>query len=330
MTGMYIMFPDALELIYPAGLRARIAELVDIGPPQTRDSIAADPSMLADVEILLSGWGAPLMDEAFLQAAPNLRAVFYGAGSVRSFTTPAFWERDILLTTAAEANARPVAEYVVGAILLSLKHVWSLSRHARSGGDWYSPARQQVPGAYRSEVGIVSVGKISRRVLQLLEPYDIRRSACCPWLTDQEARRLNVDRVPLPEVFRRADVVSLHTPDLPATRGMITGDMLASMKRGATFINSARGAVVRQQEMIEVLRSRPDLTAVLDVTDPEPPEPDSPLLTLPNVVLTPHIAGSLGPECGRMGECMIEELRRYLAGRPLHYRITREAAERMA
>jgi phosphoglycerate dehydrogenase-like enzyme len=330
MKAMYILFPEALEVVYPGDLRVQIAELVDIGDPQTRESVAADPLMLADVEVLLSGWGAPVLDAAFLAAAPKLRAVFYGAGSIRTVVTPAFWERDIHISTAAEANSQPVAEYVVASILLSLKHFWSLSRLARTAGDWYSPVRGQVPGAYRSRVGIVSVGKISRRLLQLLEPYELHRMASCPWLTALEAERLRVERVPLKEIFRRADVVSLHTPDLPETRGMITGEMLASMKPGATFINTARGAVVRQREMIEVLRGRPDLTAVLDVTDPEPPEPGSPLLTLPNVVLTPHIAGSLGPECSRMGQAMVDELRRFLAGRPLLHRVSREIAERMA
>jgi phosphoglycerate dehydrogenase-like enzyme len=111
---------------------------------------------------------------------------------------------------------------------------------------------------------------------------------------------------------------------------MITGKLLSSMKPGATFINTARGTIVREQEMIEVLRQRPDLTAVLDVCDPEPPAPDCPLLKLPNVVITPHIAGSMGPEIKRLGRYMVEELRRYIAGDPLKWQITRELASRIA
>jgi phosphoglycerate dehydrogenase-like enzyme len=102
------------------------------------------------------------------------------------------------------------------------------------------------------------------------------------------------------------------------------------MKPGATFINTARGAVVREQEMIAVLQQRPDLFAVLDVTYPEPPEPDSPLYTLPNVVLTPHIAGAMGVECNRMGRYMVEELKRYLRGDSLEWGITREMARVLA
>ena len=111
---------------------------------------------------------------------------------------------------------------------------------------------------------------------------------------------------------------------------MITGEHLASMKANAAFINTARGAVVREDEMVEVLRQRPDLYAILDVTYPEPPEPGSPLYTLPNVVLTPHIAGSMDNECRRMGRYAIEDCRRYLAGEPLQWQITREQAATLA
>jgi phosphoglycerate dehydrogenase-like enzyme len=125
-------------------------------------------------------------------------------------------------------------------------------------------------------------------------------------------------------------VVSLHTPWLKETEGMITGQHIASMRPGATFINTARGAVVREQELIDVLQQRPDLFAVLDVTYPEPPAPDSLLYTLPNVVVTPHIAGPVGDECHRLGRYMVEELWRYLHGEELRWGITREMAKVLA
>ncbi len=134
----------------------------------------------------------------------------------------------------------------------------------------------------------------------------------------------------LEEVFARCDVVSLHAPHLKETEGMITGRHLRSMQPGATFINTSRGAVVREGEMIDALREWPDLCAVLDVTAPEPPAADSPLYDLTNVVLTPHIAGSMHGECRRMGRYMLEELRRYLRGEPLLWRIDRETAARLA
>ena len=111
---------------------------------------------------------------------------------------------------------------------------------------------------------------------------------------------------------------------------MITGEHIASMKPYAGFINTARGAVVRENELVEVLGRRPDLVAVLDVTEPEPPVADSKLYTLPNVIITPHIAGAIGNECRRMGRYMVDELRRYLNGEPLKWEITRNQTAYLA
>ncbi len=141
---------------------------------------------------------------------------------------------------------------------------------------------------------------------------------------------MGVELVSLDEACARADVVSLHTPWLKETEKMITGAHFRAMKQGATFLNTARGAVVDEPAMVEVLTERPDLFAVLDVTHPEPPAPDSPLYTLPNVILTPHIAGSMHNECRRMGQYAVDECRRYLAGEPLRWQVTRELADQLA
>lgn len=145
-----------------------------------------------------------------------------------------------------------------------------------------------------------------------------------------EAAALNVKKVDLETLFKESEVVSLHTPLLPETTGMITGKHIQSMKPHTTFINTARGAIVKENDMIAVLKERTDLTAVLDVTHPEPPEKDFPLYEMENIILTPHIAGSLGSEVGRMGEYMLQELKQYLAAEPLKYQITKEKYQLMA
>lgn len=330
LRGLFLLDGLSTSLIYGEDVRRELQALADFEqPPQTRETLAQNPGILREVEVIFSGWGAPVMDEAFLEAAPNLQAIFYGAGSIRACTTPAFWQRDIVITSAYAANAIPVAEYTLSTILLSLKHFWRMAREARRGEGWGDHTRP-VGGAYRAKVGLVSFGMIARKTSELLGAFDVQRLVSCPFLGEAEAEKLQVRRCSLPEIFQAADVVSLHTPDLPETRGLITGSLFASMKKDATFINTARGPVVRQEEMIEVLQQRPDLTAVLDVTDPEPPERGSPLLTLPNVVLTPHIAGSMGVEIQRLGQYMLEEFKRYLAGEALKWRITRELAQKLA
>lgn len=329
LKGLYVLDSSAFDRIYGEAERAAIAEHVDIyAPPQTAEMVAEHPEVLNDAEVIISGWGMAKMDEAFLSAAPRLKIVFYGAGSIRYFVTEASWERGVRVTSAYAANAVPVSEYTLSQILFGLKRGWYHALTIKQRCAWIPPA--DVPGAYGSTVGIISLGMIGRLVVERLRPFDVHVLAYDPYVSSEDAAKLGVELCSLEEVFRRADVVSLHTPKLPETLGMIRGEHLAAMKPGATFINTARGAIVREDEMIEVLRERPDLYAVLDVTDPEPPLPDSPLYTLPNVVLTPHIAGSLGPECRRMGRTMVEELRRYVAGQPLKWEITRERARIMA
>ena len=327
LKGLFVLHTDAYDRIYGPQEREDIGELVDIyAPQQTAQSVQENPSMLAEADVIFSGWGMAKMDEAFLAAAPKLKAVFYGAGSIRGFATDAAWDRGILITSAYAANAIPTAEFALSQILFSLKRGWHYALAIRHDGRY--PKRGTVPGAYESTVGLVSLGMIGSYVAELLQAFDVNVLAYTS--SEEKAARLGAKRASLDEVFRQSDVVSLHTPWLPETVGMITGEHFAAMKPGATFINTARGAVVRENELIAVLQERPDLYAVLDVTYPEPPVEGSPLYTMPNVVLTPHIAGSLSAECRRMGRYAINELKHYLAGEPQEWAISREQAAKLA
>jgi phosphoglycerate dehydrogenase-like enzyme len=328
--GLFVLDTWAYENIYGAELGAAVAGRLDlVGPPQTAAMLGARMELLRDVEVIMSGWGMCPMDETFLAAAPNLRAVFHGAGSIKPLVSEAFWRREISIVSAYGMNAVPVAEYTLATILLSLKQVWKyalgMQRERR-----YRPKTGLMAGAYRTTVGIISLGTIGRRVAEMLGRFDIRVIAYDPHCPEDVAAKLGIELVSLDDVFRRADVVTLHTPWLPATEGLVTGAHFAMMRDGATFINTARGIIVREQEMLAILARRPDLTAVLDVTHPEPPAPDSPLFTLPNVVLTPHIAGAMDGECRRHGHFLVGELDRYLQGKPSEWRLTREQMAWMA
>ena len=298
----------------------------------TNEKIAADPSVLGDVQIMFSGWGGPVMDAGFFAAAPKLEAVFYGAGSIRHMVTPEFWARNIPITTAWYPNGIPVAEYVEAWIVLSLKKFWQANRRCVSPETFRQPEHESVRGAWKSTVGLVSLGMIGKLVAQRMKSHDVKTVAYDPFVSQEKADEagLGVRMVSLAELFAVSDAVSLHTPNLPETRHMITGDLLATMKTGATFINTARGAVVDEAALIRVLAERPDLTACLDVTDPEPPEADSPLFTMPNIVLSPHIAGAVGDECRRLGRFTVDECERFLKGEPLKWRISEKMAQTMA
>ncbi len=318
-----------LKLAFPEDLRTEIGDRCEVvGGDVDISDLKARPGVLARVEVIFSTWGVPKLDEEFLKAAPRLKAIFYAAGSVKGFATPEAYDRGIVISSAWAANAVPVAEYTLATVLLSLKQFWTHSRRVsethRFGHDL------EVAGAYRSKVGLVSLGAVGKLVVGKLAPLELDLMAFDPFVDEVAAEELGVSLISLEEIFSTCEVVSLHTPWLPETEGLITGKLIRSMKQGATLINTSRGAVINEPELCEALADRPDLTAILDVTHPEPPPQDSPLYELPNAILTPHIAGSMSGEITRMGRWMVDEFLRYVEGQPLNHVVTRHMLDRMA
>ena len=309
---------------------ARLNELVDLLTPVPWDGTPATlPDDVGEVEVIFSTWGMVRARPEMLDLMPALKAVFFAAGSVKEFAEP-FLDRGVRIFSAWAANAVPVAEFTLSQILFGLKQGWLHHRlmKEKAGPDGWKT--QPVTGAYLSSVGLISLGMIGRRVCRLLEAFELRRVVYDPFIPADEIIGLGLEAASLEEIFASCDVVSLHSPSLPSTNGLITGELLASMKPRSTFINTARGAIVREEEMIEVLRLRTDLTAVLDVTRDEPPPVGSPLYELPNVVLTPHIAGSLGPEVRRMADWMLEECSLWIEGKPTRYEVVPERFDLLA
>lgn len=315
-----LLSPDALAVSYPdallAQLREEVGELTVVPAAEWRAQKAA----LAGVDVIFSGWGAPRMDEEFLAHVPRLKAVFYAGGSVRYFVTEAFWRRGIRLTSAQSLNAIPVAEYTVAVLVLGLKRFWHYAQLTRTTRSF--PADRPLAGNFETTIGLVSYGTIARLVRRKLKEMDVKVLVYDPHLPPEEALTEEVTLCGLDDLFVRSDAVSVHTPVFPETVQLIKGTHLARLKPGAVFVNTARGEVINELEMTDVLRQRPDVQAVLDVTWPEPPAATSPLYSLPNVALTPHLAGSVGPECRRMGEAMREEFARFRAGEKLRWELT--------
>lgn len=327
MRAVYLLPQHNLDLIYGPDEQRDIAARVTLAaPPLDASTFAAWRGRLDDVAAIFSGWGMAKMDAEFFEVFPSLKVLFYGAGAVSDFVTDEVWARGVQITNAHVANGYSVAEYAVAQIVLCLKQAWPAALLNRRERRWVKLAHGDVTGLYGSTVGIISLGAIGRMVADRLRGHDVRVIAHDPFIAPEAARELSVEPVTLEALFMRADVVTCHTPWLPETEGMLAGAHFRAMKPGAAFINTARGAVVNETELTDALRERPDLFAILDVTYPEPPAADSPLWDLPNVVITPHIAGSMGPECRRMGRMMVNELERWLRGEPLHHRVTREYA----
>lgn len=254
----------------------------------------------------------------------------HAAGSVKHHITPACWERGLRVTSAAAANALPVAEYTLAAILLAGKDVLPAARRyreLRAPHDWRAELAGH--GNYRRCVGIVGASRIGRRVIELLRPFDLEVLLFDPYVDAGTAARLGAEQVGLDELCARSRIVSVHAPELPATRHMIGAAQLAAMPDGATLINTSRGSLIDGDALLpELVSGR--LNAVLDVTEPEVPPASSPLYDLPNVLLTPHVAGSLGDEIHRLADFALDEVARYASGLPFADPVTPEDLARMA
>ncbi|WP_308168592.1 hydroxyacid dehydrogenase [Nonomuraea sp. NEAU-A123] len=322
--ALFAMHEEHLALLFPAPLLRRLDTIADIDVTLVAERFDDPRLSLADTEILITGWGCPPLDEELLTAAPRLRAVLHAAGSVKNLVSPACWERDLLISSAADANAVPVAEYTVGAILLAGKGVFTLSERYRRERAFTLAQIQRSVGNYGRRVGIVGASRIGRKVIDLLAPYDLDLCLYDPYTSVEGIRQASLE-----ELLSRSDIVSLHAPATPETRHMLDRERLELMPDGAVLINTARGSLVDTDALVTELKSG-RLSAILDVTEPEPLPPHSQLFDLPNVFLTPHIAGSHGNELSRMGAAVLDELERLATGLPLAHRVTYDDLERAA
>lgn len=333
MNAIFLsMRKEKLEAVYAPELRETLCRESDCAPHFfSKDDILAEPSRFRDVKWIFSTWGMPVFTEDEIKSLlPNLEAVFYAAGSVQQFARP-FLRCGVKIFSAWMANAVPVAEYTVAQILLANKGFFASSRLMSSGkvSDSRTIAKQY-PGNFDTPVGIIGTGAIGRLICRMLKPYRLHVLACSLELDKELAQELGVEISDIDTIFRNCQVVSNHLANNAATQGIFTKQHFASMPPYATFLNTGRGAQVVEADLINVLQERQDLTAVLDVTYPEPPVEDSPFYRMPNCILTPHIAGSSGLEVHRMSEWIWEEFRLFRSNKPCRYEVTEEMLEVMA
>lgn len=322
--------PGAVDHVYGSGRRESLAQRVRLHPETvTQAGFRSRRDDLAGIEVVFSTWGMWPLAPDELDALPRLQAVFYAAGSVKGFAGPLL-DRGIVLVSGWAANAVPVAEFVLAQILLSCKGYFRNAPAAKNPELRREGRCFRGRGAYGETVAIIGAGRIGRTLIALLKPFALKTIVHDPRLTEREARDLGVEKVCLEDAFRRGYVVTNHAADLPSTRGMLHAGLFAAMRRDATFINTGRGAQVIEPDLVRVLEDRPDLTALLDVTDPEPPAEDSPLYRLPNTRLSSHIAGSIGDEVLRMADTILEEFDRWERGDPLRFRVTPDMLAWMA
>jgi D-3-phosphoglycerate dehydrogenase len=278
---------------------------------------AALVAFIADAEILITHL-APV-SRSMLARLPDLRLIGVSRGGPVNIDMVAARERGVRVVNAPGRNSSAVAEFTIGAILAETRLIRAGHEALRQGvwrGDLY---RADVTGEELSEltVGIIGYGHIGTKVVRLLKPFGCRILVDDPYVELRpEDRADGVEAVGLDELLERSDVVSLHARVTPETTGFIDRRAFARMKRGAYFINTARGPMVDYAALHDALASGHLRGAMLETFAEEPTPPDLPLLRLPNVTLTPHIAGASLKTVKIAASMVAEEVRRHLHGEP--------------
>lgn len=295
------------------------------------DSRAED---LACTEYIFSTWGMfELSDADIKKYLKKLKAVFYSAGTVKYFAEP-FIANDIAVFSAWAANAVPVAEFTVAQIILAGKGYFQrLHRAMPDSVTWENrTVCTDVTGNYGNRIGLIGIGMIGSLVAEMLKNYKLEVWGYDPFMSEEKAAALGIKKTEdLSELFRECNIISNHLANNDQTAGILNKNCFDVMKKDAVFINTGRGRQVVRDDLVEALKKEPLRVALLDVTYPdEPPLDGDELYRMPNVFLSPHIAGSIGNEVHRMSWYMYEEFMNFINSKPVKYRVTAQMLKTMA
>ena len=303
-----------LDYVYGLGRQNDIASISNLYPEiVTSANFDEHIDNLSELEAIFSTWGMPTLNTEQIRQLPKLKWVFYAAGSTRGFREP-FIEQGFRVMCATAANAIPVAEFCLAHILLGNKGFIRNSREAQDPITAHFANGKSGPGNYETKVALLGNGTIACKLLEYLSPF----SSITPLVVDSFLDRSEVS---LEEAFSKCQVVSNHFPDVLTLKDSLHEDLFRLLPQGATFINTGRGAQVDHAGLIRALKDRPDLTVILDVQSPEPPEEGSELYSLPNVHLSTHIAGSTNNEVVRMADYAISAFKKWIEGKPVPYEV---------
>lgn len=321
---LYVCTPDHTRRVFRPGKFEELLERFDVtwrdsDQPWTTEEMT---QQVSGMDAVVTGWGAPATCEEFFQRADRLKIIAHSAGSVRHLIPDELVNRyclprGIVVFSANAAIACNVAEATVGMLLMTMRHWVQFNNWYHQTGHWRHPLYERNGQFLQgSTVGVVSASKVGREVIRLLQPWDVTILVYDPYLSDEEAAALGVERVSLDELFERSDHVTVHAPSLPETEKMIGAAQLARLRDGATLVNTSRGSVIDHDALLAECRAR-RLNVCLDVTTPEPLPPDSPFRALDNVIITPHVSGAGYYGYFLIGDTTIQALLDCFAGRPV-------------
>jgi phosphoglycerate dehydrogenase-like enzyme len=270
--------------------------------------------------------GAPYVDASVLDRAPGLKLIgeLEGDRFGNRIDVEAATARGIHVVDTTHGSSLPVAEWALALMLIGLRNAGAQFRRLIGGEEF---RRSHDDPGYRTgeltarSVGLIGFGHIGRRLVELLQPFSCSVMVYDPYVSKEVAQALHVELAPLERVMAEPAVVVCTAPLTPRTRRMIGASELELLKADSVFVNVSRGAIVDPDALIERAR-RGDIRVCLDVFDPEPIPAGSPIRDLPNVFLSPHIAGVTAACRPRFFSFMVDELERMLAGHETLFDLT--------
>jgi phosphoglycerate dehydrogenase-like enzyme len=270
--------------------------------------------------VAITSWDSLPFNANILSDAPELGLICHAAGSVKPIICPEVWKRKIKVTSAAAAIAKGVGEHSLGLMLSAMKNCYVLN-NAMKNNLPLDNEKARILETYGITVGVVGCGLTGRHFIQLLRMFDITILVSDPFISASEIQNLGATKVELSDLMVQSDVVALHAPRLDSTRHLINKDNIKLLKDHAVIVNTASGWLIDEEALVAELKRRP-IIAALDVTFPEPPSSDSDLRKLPNVILTPHIAGVAANNRRRIGHLVVEEIKRFIGNKSQLYQVT--------
>lgn len=278
---------------------------------------------LSGLDVLITHL-APITRDS-LRRAERLKIIAVSRGGPVNVEMAAARERGVIVINTPGRNASAVAEFTVGSLLAETRNLIRGHQTVASGnfGREFYHFDSVGPELGELTVGIVGYGEIGTRVARLLAPFGCKMLVFDPFKSlTEEDRQAGIEKAGLDDLLRRSDVVTLHPRVTPQTKGMIGRAQIALMKTGAYIVNTTRGQVLDYAALYDALVSGKLKGAVLDTFDPEPPPADSPLLKLPNVTLSPHIAGASRYSVTKAADMIASDIRLILDGKPPLYPAT--------
>ena len=284
--------------------------------------------VIKGADIAVTSWGNTNLTGDILDCGPGLKLLVHAAGSIKPIVSDELWERGIRVTSSPKPLGEGVAETALGLTITASKNVFALSKNIAGGG--WSEGKENIRELFDLTVGVIGAGWAGKHYIRLLNNFNVDILMYDPFVSKETAKELGAEKAELEEVLKKSDILSIHAPSIPETYHMINKDTLKLMKRDAVLINTARGSIVDEKALYDHMAAGGLKYACLDVTDPEPPAPDHPMRSLPNVIFTPHLAGLAANGLQKIGIHAAREIEKFLKGEKPDCEVTREMLATMA